>query len=533
MSRALSKKIYKFCKKLTFEYPGGKFNGNSSMMGYVPDDIEVDRSKGNYFVLYDEYYRDYLEVLVALRGELSLEYLKEDELKNALWHFTCEIIAGYSDYQNTDRLKGEINEFSSSILRPLEEYEVLIPILYLDVKALEIKIGDVTIKKFDELALQDWGIPSDVFRETANKTMAIIPEKGNNPKLICDRARRKADFIIRILQVSLSTDLYTRDENLLFRQEEEYSFYRKRDTPSSVRRQWQSSYEFPPLVINERLGKSINNFLGNISNILEEENFPSKLRERFERALMWIGRSIEEKDPDIKIINLSTALETILTDKSDEKKGETLAYRMLLVNAHVKKPFTDPAKVLWIYELRSDIIHGSRIGIASDHEYSTMKFVTIETLRYSLEIIRRDGLKKHKDFIKAIRESYKKSEKYLFSWDDVHNDRIEELRRFPELLKFLRDDLDIDWTGSAEIYKTNDHKTIRITKGKNSAEIKIDEEKEKATLKISDGISHALKVKKGDGKVNLYRKTIQDWLEEQGDKRSLEIKKCMKNDIAK
>ena len=535
MSTNLSKKIKMFCKKLTFEYPRDKFNGKSShMMGSVPDDIEIDRTKGNYFVLYGKYYWDYLKVLEALRDELSLEYLKDNELKNALWHFICEIIAGYSDYLNTNRLNEKIDEFLSSMLRPLEEYEVLIPILHLDANDLGIKMGDVTIKKFDELALQDWGILREwgVFKSTANKTMAIIPEKGNNPELICDRARRKADFIIRILQVSLSTDLYTRDENLLFKQEV-YSFYRKRNTPSSVRKQWQSRYEFPPLVIDERLEKRINNFLGNISDILEEEKYPPKLRERFERALMWIGRSIEEEDPDIKIVNLSTALETILTDKSEGKKGEQLAYRMLLVNAHVKKPFIDPAKVLRIYELRSEIIHGSRIGIASDQEYSTMKFVAIETLRCSLEIIRRDGLKKHKDFINAIIESYKKSEKYLFSWDDLHNDGIEKLIRFPELLKFLMDDLDIDWAESAEIYKTNDRKTIRITKEKNSAEIKIDEEKEKATLKISDGISRALKVKKENGKLNIYRKTIQDWLEEQGDKRSLEIKKCMENDLAK
>ena len=433
VSRALSKKIYKFCKKLTFEYPGGKFNGNSSMMGYVPDDIEVDRSKGNYFVLYDKLYWDYHDVLDALRGELSLEYLKGNELKDALWHFICEIIAGYSDYRNTDRLKGKINEFLSSMLRPLEEYEVLIPILYLDVNALEIKIGDVTIKKFDELALQDWGIPRDVFRETANKSMAIIPEKGNNQKLICDRARRKANFIIRILQVSLSTDIYTRDENLLFKQGE-YSFCRKRDTPSSVRRQWQSHYKFAPLVINEKLEKSINNFLGNISNILEEEKFPPKLRERFERALMWIGRSIEEEDLDIKIINLSTALETILTDKSDKKKGETLAYRMLLLNAHVKRPFIHPAKVLGIYELRSDIIHGSQIGIASDHDYCTMRYAAIETLRHSLEVIHKFSLNDHENFIKTIK-SYKESKKIL--------DWLEELgdKGSLEIKKCMKKDL--------------------------------------------------------------------------------------------
>ncbi len=65
-----------------------------------------------------------------------------------------------------------------------------------------------------------------------------------------------------------------------------------------------------------------------------------------------------------------------------------------------------------------------------------MKFVAIETLRHSLEILHRDGLKDHNNFIKAIK-SYNES------------------------------------------------------------------------------------------------KTILDWLKEQGDKRSLEIKKCMENDLAK
>ena len=149
---------------------------------------------------------------------------------------------------------------------------------------------------------------------------------------------------------------------------------------------------------------------------------------------MWIGRSIEEEDLDIKIINLSTALETILTDKSDKKKGETLAYRMLLLNAHVKRPFIHPAKVLGIYELRSDIIHGSQIGIASDHDYCTMRYAAIETLRHSLEVIHKFSLNDHENFIKTIK-SYKESKKIL--------DWLEELgdKGSLEIKKCMKKDL--------------------------------------------------------------------------------------------
>jgi predicted ATP-binding protein involved in virulence len=91
-----------------------------------------------------------------------------------------------------------------------------------------------------------------------------------------------------------------------------------------------------------------------------------------------------------------------------------------------------------------------------------------------------------------------KKSKYLFCWDNAPRGDINRL------LRFLVDDLDIDWAENVKIHKSDDGKTIRIFKDGNSAEIKIDEENEKATLKISDGRSHGLKVKKENGKLNIY-----------------------------
>ena len=90
-------------------------------------------------------------------------------------------------------------------------------------------------------------------------------------------------------------------------------------------------------------------------------------------------------------------------------------------------------------------------------------------------------------------------EKYLFSWDNVPGTDSEIL------LRFLRDDLDIGWAENAAIRKSDDGETIRIFKDENSAEIMIEEKKEKATLKISDGGTYDLKVKKEDGKLNIYK----------------------------
>ena len=95
-------------------------------------------------------------------------------------------------------------------------------------------------------------------------------------------------------------------------------------------------------------------------------------------------------------------------------------------------------------------------------------------------------------------------ESYLFSWDDVPgNDSV-------RLLRYLQTDHDIDWAENAEISKSDDGKTIHIFKDENSAEIMIDEKKEKATLKISDGGTYDLKVKKENNKLNIYLELFTD-----------------------
>jgi len=424
--------LRKLCRKLTLAYPTERWDGSlPQLVGVVPDDVSIDRSKGDYFVLFGEYYWSYHEVLNRLRKELALEYLEDRELKEKLWHFICEIIARYRSYRDTSKLKAKIDEFLSNILKPLADYEVLVPILHLDTMGSKIKIGKIIVKTFNTENLEGWGVPREepAFTEIVNKSMAIIPEEGNNPRLVCERARRKADFVIRVLQASLLADRFVHDEQTLYEQGK-FIVYRESGKPSETGLSWQRGYEPISLKIDERLEKSINDFLGKIPEILEEK-LPARLQERFVTAIMWLGRAIDEQDPNIKIAYLSTALEAMLTTPSDEEKGETLAYRMLLLNVHVDKPFTHPAKVLWIYELRSKIIHGSTLAIASKDEYYTMRHVVMDTLLYSLEVIRREGLKSHAQFLETL-EAHKDVEKILRWLEDQGDERSLKIKEHME-----------------------------------------------------------------------------------------------------
>ena len=91
------------------------------------------------------------------------------------------------------------------------------------------------------------------------------------------------------------------------------------------------------------------------------------------------------------------------------------------------------------------------------------------------------------------------SETYLFCWDNVPGSDNERLVGL-----FLIDDLHIDWAERAEIYKSNDGRTIFIFMDGNSVEIMINPDEGKATLKTSDGRTRNLTVKKERGKLNIY-----------------------------
>lgn len=94
-------------------------------------------------------------------------------------------------------------------------------------------------------------------------------------------------------------------------------------------------------------------------------------------------------------------------------------------------------------------------------------------------------------------------EMFLFNWDSFPGSDSERL------LRFIKDNFDVDWAQNAAISKSDDGKTILISKDENSAEIVINGKKEKATLKLSDGRTRDLKIKMEDGKLNLYAKTAR------------------------
>ncbi|MCX9012829.1 MAG: hypothetical protein OIN66_17145 [Candidatus Methanoperedens sp.] len=87
--------------------------------------------------------------------------------------------------------------------------------------------------------------------------------------------------------------------------------------------------------------------------------------------------------------------------------------------------------------------------------------------------------------------------RYMFTWSRVPG------ADNSSLLSYLKDDLDISLDG-AKILKSDDENTISISDSEKSVEIKLEKEYESALLKVSDGRTYTLQVKKENGTLKIY-----------------------------
>lgn len=99
---------------------------------------------------------------------------------------------------------------------------------------------------------------------------------------------------------------------------------------------------------------------------------------------------------------------------------------------------------------------------------------------------------------------------YLFNWDDVSESNSKEI------LDFLKYHLEHRWIENAEIKKSNDNKTITITKGQNSIKFNLKKDENKVVAEIHGGLNvYEYLLKEENGRLNVY---------EEGNKKILKTK---------
>lgn len=106
----------------------------------------------------------------------------------------------------------------------------------------------------------------------------------------------------------------------------------------------------------------------------------------------------------------------------------------------------------------------------------------------------------------AEKRGYDFYKKYLFRWNEVPGNDS------GRLIKFLKENLCIDWVEKAKIEKTNDDKTIKVYADENSLSLTLNDEKTEVNISV-DGCppGKLIAAKKGIGKLSIYSVSSSDF----------------------
>lgn len=430
MSTQLIKALKQGFKSSLLSPPTKEQNRSSlgDLWARIPEDLLTDdlRKAGHTsLVLSGEDVGRYYSTYDLLREEPGLEYLSDKELKDQLWRLECEVFINREEYKRELRnLNKKIEDFIASLIRPFEPYEVLIPIDYFKVGDHVIQLGDCLIRHFTEEQLLNWGFGEhEIWRDSleffADKTSIVIRQTGNNLEAVIHRARRRAELVVHALRIAFSDRDFTPDLQLKFHLSS-HTVIREADKPK-IRRGRHTSLGPWQLEYFEKHDEILAAYANDI--LMRSVALKSEFKPRIDRAIHWLGNAIEQEDYDQRVAQICTALESLLCSKSENRKGEPIAYRMALLATLTGDGFMHPADVLWVYKLRSTVVHGSDIEVVGEAEYHRILNAARRALKSYIELIQTNDLKNYKALIQHLESSPEAKE--LLKWLDDHVDTEE------------------------------------------------------------------------------------------------------------
>jgi hypothetical protein len=367
-----------------------------------------------------------------LRKDRQTEHLDDRQLNQKLSGLIVEVLEGKEEYKDSVKLTKRMDEFLAEIIKPEEDYRVMFRVINLDVKIEETQFWDCSLANYNREQLLSWGfdatkrVPMGV-EAFEDRTVITVTEKGNNLGEIVKRARFDATRRLRILQNYLKEELI-HDQQLFFELSKEF-VVRNEATGKIVR--WGIDNTNSPIKYN--YAEYLVEHVGRANDDFERiKKFHPKLQDRISRTLHWIGLSISEVDPDLKISYLCTALETLLTTKADRLKGEKIAYRgYLLAEVVGAEIYSMPERVLAVYEKRSTVVHGSDISIAYTKDYWLMLEFAQTTLENYMKFVGDHNLGKPTQIVSELLKKGPVTPllEWLETFDDEYSKSIAESLR--------------------------------------------------------------------------------------------------------
>ena len=371
----------------------------------------------------------YITALDSIESDPAFGNLARADLEAELDDLARDLAVNQERAKTSEELHKRITSFLCRLARPLEKYEVAFNVEGVEFGSVPLTIGDVTFQECSTELAKDLGIketPGEswgFFDKLVGQSVGIVTVNAGSDRKAEELAAGVFDRALNILRVCIvSSNPFAISDNQLLQRRGEYHALRK------VKQQTRlvssgAAIGFLPIDLG-LTGKSTaltKDFIEQLDP-LYDGTVQVKLRDALLRSLEWIGVSITRENYDHKIVDLCTALEAVLTTVSDGKKGEAVAFRMMLLSMAIEAPFPYPRDVYRLYELRSRVVHGAALGVCGESDYIYLRRIAEKAVLDTITFIGgiQEEVNQPSQLIKLL-ESCERMEKAinkLGEWED-------------------------------------------------------------------------------------------------------------------
>ena len=354
----------------------------------------------------------YSSALDALEKDRVCEHIDRRTIDTELATLAYDLLQDQAAMKKRNVYQQCLNRFFSAIIRPLSTYEVIFRLE--GVKKLPpdpLTIGNVAFQEFSqELARLDRP-DANAYREKTDEFIGqpvsiVKVEAGSTPKAV-ERAREYCERALNTLRFCIFVPnrfWAIQDIELLQRLGEDYLIRKINPETSPLAYGWKRGFRRLDRDISERSDEMIRLLLQRLTP-LYDGSIPPKLRDRLLRSIQWISTSITRESYDDKVIDLCTAMETMLTTRDDPKKGEAITIRSMLLamtppengntihlnwlmGVSTSERWCIPPKTIYgLYGKRSEIVHGSSLGVCVESDYTALRLQTAYTVLSIIELV--------------------------------------------------------------------------------------------------------------------------------------------------
>ena len=326
----------------------------------------------------------YYATLNEIMRELVPQYAEQHALAQAFWKLSGEVAADPIGYRICGRLRNRLDEFIQEWKKPLKLFEVAYLISNFNLGADSFSFGRIRFLTMDDAQLGQWGISRDNAHEShmydkfLGQPVVIIQVEAADNGRAFETGLRDAFFGLDLMRLAGVISLISRldDEMFLWKFEGEYIV--RQVSPPHPHPLWGWYRTFRPLIMcmGEHIRKGLEPEYGNLLPIANGE-LPEEITIHLKRAIRWISSSVTRERFDDKVVDLCTALEIMLLPSYEGGwKGQMIDLRYRLIGGS-----REPGAVLQLYELRSQIIHGSAINVSRYLDYWYLLLTCFEALK--------------------------------------------------------------------------------------------------------------------------------------------------------